>query len=98
MESKKDLARLTPEDCFIPGKPIERVGGQIGQTQKATCEVDGGVNGLPPRAGPSFRSVCDALRCSIRVDIGSVIRPEPCVDNFLQRSLNLAVVPELTIT
>ena len=28
-----------------PVKPVERVGGQIGQTQKVTCEVSGGING-----------------------------------------------------
>ena len=38
IESKQDLAGLAPKDCFIPAKPVERVAGQIGQTQKATCE------------------------------------------------------------
>ncbi len=44
IESKQDLAGLAPKDCFIPAKPVERVTGQIGQTQKATCEVGGGIN------------------------------------------------------
>ena len=69
IESKQDLAGLAPKDCFIPAKPVERVAGQIGQTQKATCEVGGGINGFRPRAGPGFRSVCDALRCSIGVGV-----------------------------
>jgi hypothetical protein len=60
---------LVPKDCFIPGKPVERVAGQIGQTQEATCEVGGGIDGLRPRAGSGFRSVCDALRCSIGVGV-----------------------------
>jgi plasmid maintenance system killer protein len=33
IESKQDLAGLAPKDCFIPAKPVERVTGQIGQTQ-----------------------------------------------------------------
>ena len=61
IESKQDLAGLAPKDCFIPAKPIERVAGQIGKTQKATCEVGGGVNGSRPRAGPGFRLVSDAV-------------------------------------
>ena len=46
IESKQDLAGLAPKDCFISAKSVERVGGQIGQTQKATCEVGGGINGF----------------------------------------------------
>ena len=36
IESKQDLAGLAPKDCFVSAKPVERVAGQIGQTQKAT--------------------------------------------------------------
>jgi hypothetical protein len=54
IESKQDLAGLAPKDCFVPAKPIERVAGQIGQTQEATCEVGGGLNGFRPRVGASF--------------------------------------------
>src|ERR1700738_2422259 len=46
IESKQDRAGLAPKDCSIPAKPVERVVGQIGQTQKATCEVGGGINGF----------------------------------------------------
>ena len=48
IESKQDLARLAPKDGFIAAEPVERVAGQIGQTQTATCEVDC-VNGFRPR-------------------------------------------------
>jgi hypothetical protein len=52
IESKQDLAGLAPKDCFIPAKPVERVAGQIGQAQKATCEVDGGSTGGRPTCHP----------------------------------------------
>src|SRR5271169_3399001 len=95
IESKQDLAGLAPKDCFIPAKSVERVTGQIGQAQKATCEVGGGISGSRPRVGPGFRSVCDARRCSIRVGIGRIIPPEPCIDNFLRLCLSLAALPEV---
>ena len=98
IESKQDLAGLTPKDCFIAAKPVERVAGQIGQPQKGTCEVSGGINEFRPRAGPGFRFVCDAVRCSIGVGIDRITRPEPCVDNFLRLRLCLAALPELTQT
>jgi hypothetical protein len=96
IESKQDLAGLAPKDCFILAKPVERVAWQIGQTQKATCEVGGGINGLRPRAGPGFRSVCDAVRCLIGVGVNRIKLSEPCVDNFLRFWLSLASPPELT--
>jgi hypothetical protein len=83
IESKQVLARLAPKDCFIPAESVERVAGQIGQTQKATCEVGGGIDRFRPRAGSGFRSVCDAVRCSIGVGIDKISPHEPCIDNFL---------------
>jgi hypothetical protein len=48
---------LPPQGCFIPAKPVERIGGQIGQTQQATLEVGCGINGFRPqsRAVLAFR-------------------------------------------
>ena len=43
IESKQDLAGLAPKGCFIPAKPVERVAWQIGQTQKTTRKVGGGI-------------------------------------------------------
>ena len=63
IESKQDLAGLAPKDCFIPAKPVERVAGQIGQTQKATGEVGRGIYKCRPRLGSDVRSfvmLCDA--------------------------------------
>ena len=77
IQSKQDLAGLAPKDCFIPAKPVEWVARQIGQTQKATCEVGGGIYRFR-RAGPGFCSVCDAGRCSIGVGIDRISPPEPC--------------------
>src|SRR5260370_25752367 len=96
IKGKQDLAGMAPKDCFIPAKPVERVVGQIGQTREAMCEVGGGSNGFRPRAGPGFRSVCDAVGCSIGIGIGGINPPEPCIDNFLRLCLSLAALPELT--
>jgi hypothetical protein len=84
IESKQDLAGLAPKERFIPAKPVKRVARQIGQTQKATCEVGCGINGFRPRAGPNFRSACDAVRCSIGLGIDRISPPEPCIDNFVR--------------
>src|SRR5208282_5331850 len=89
----QDLAGLAPKDCFIPAEPVERVAGQIGQTQKATCEVSGGINGFRPRAGRGIRSVCDAVRCLI--GFGNNL-PEPSTDNFLRLWLSSAALADLT--
>jgi hypothetical protein len=43
---------LAPKSYFISAEPVERVVGQIGQTQKATREVGGRVNGRPNRFQP----------------------------------------------
>ena len=94
IKGKQDLAGLAPKDCFIPAKPVERVVRQIGQTQEAMCQVGRGSNGFRPRAGPGFRSVCDAVGCLI--GIGEINQPEPCIDNFLRLCLSLAALPELT--
>jgi hypothetical protein len=94
VESNQDLAGLTPKDCFIPTKPVERIHGQIGQTQKAMCEVGGGIKVLLPGAGTGFRSVCDVVRCAIRGGIDRISPPRPCGDNFLRLCLSLAALPE----
>ena len=71
IESKQDLAGLAPKDCFIPAEAVERVAGQIGETQKATCEVGGGI-----RLGPAARFRSFARRgCSIAVGIDRSARP-----------------------
>src|ERR1700722_14893225 len=58
VEGKQDLADLAPKDGFIPAEPVERAAGQIGQAQKATREVGGGIDGLRPGSGHGFRSGC----------------------------------------
>jgi hypothetical protein len=96
IERNQDLAGLAPKDGFIAAEPVERVAGQIGQSQKATREVGGGINGFRPSAGLGFRFVCDAVRCSIAVGIDKISLAEPCVDNFLRFWLSLAALPEFT--
>ena len=44
IKSKKDLAGLAPEGCFISAEAVERVVGQIGETQKATRELSGRID------------------------------------------------------
>jgi hypothetical protein len=36
IERKQDLANLAPKGCFISTEAVERVVGQIGETQKAS--------------------------------------------------------------
>ena len=96
IEGKQDPAGLAPKGCFISAKPVERVVGQIGQTQKATCELGGGINGFRSRAAPGVRSVCDAVRCSIGVGLDKISLPKPCIDNFRRLWLSLAALFELT--
>ena len=59
IERKQDLARLAPKGCFISAKAIEREVRQIGETQKATRELSGGLTtGLAALgAGPGRASV-----------------------------------------
>ena len=49
-KSKKDLAGLAPKGGFVPAEAIERVVAQIGETQKATGElnarIDSSLDGL----------------------------------------------------
>jgi hypothetical protein len=70
IEGKQDLADLAPKDGLIPAEPVEREVGQIGEAQKATREVGGGIDRLRAGAGQSLRSLCDAVRCSIGVGVG----------------------------
>ena len=82
VEGKKDLADLAPKDRFIPAEPVEREVGQIGEAQKATREVGGGINRFWLGAGYGFRSRCDAVRSSIGVGIVRVSPSEHRVDYF----------------
>ena len=42
IESKENLAGLPPKGCFVSAEAVERIVGQIRQTQKATRNVSGG--------------------------------------------------------
>ena len=55
IESKQNAACLAQEDCFIAAKPVERVAGQIGWTQKATWASN------QPRSGSVVERFCNAL-------------------------------------
>jgi hypothetical protein len=45
IKRKQDLTGLTPKGCLIAAQAIQREVGQVGKTQKATCELDGRVDG-----------------------------------------------------
>jgi hypothetical protein len=45
IKRKQDLADLAPKGCFISAEAVERVVGQVGETQKATRELSGGIGG-----------------------------------------------------
>ena len=62
VKGKQDLADLAPEDGFISAEPIEREVGQIGEAQKATREVGGGIDRFRPGTRHGFCSSYDAVR------------------------------------
>ena len=80
VQRKQDLAGLAPNCCFIPAEAIECVVGQIGETQKATRELGGRINGRSdrsrPRAGHDFCSIYDTERFRIAVETARVSPPE----------------------
>jgi len=96
IESKQDPTGLAPQGCFIPAEAIERVVGQIGETQKATRKVSVGFDGrfdrFRPRVGYGFRFVRDVVRCRLETD--RVGPPEQLIDNFSRGGINLAGLPE----
>ena len=92
IERKQDLADLAPKHCFMSAEAIEREVGQIGETQKATCEVSGGIDGrfdrFRPRGGCGFCYVRDAVRCRIETDV--VSSPEQRIDYVSRGRVNSA--------
>ena len=53
-ERVKDLTGLSPERRFIAAEPIKGEVGKVGETQKATGELDTGSVGFQPRVGKRF--------------------------------------------
>jgi hypothetical protein len=54
LERVKDSAGLAPKSRFIAAEPIKGEVGKIGETQKATGELDSGSVGFHPRVGKRF--------------------------------------------
>jgi hypothetical protein len=50
----KDSAGLAPKRRFIAAEPIKREVRKVGETQKATGELDSGSVGFHPRPGKRF--------------------------------------------
>ncbi len=80
VEGKQDLADLTPKNGFVAAEPIQSEVGQISETQKATREVGGGIDGFRLGARHGIRSSGNSVRGSIRVGIGWVSPREHRVD------------------
>ncbi len=79
IERKKDSADLAREGCFIAAEAVERVIGQIGQTQEAACEIECMMDVRPdrfqPRAEHGFCCTGRAFRCQIAIEIDGVSAP-----------------------
>ena len=92
VQCKQDLAGLAPKGCFIPAEAIEGVVGQIGETQEATRELSGLINGRSDRyrhgAGHDFCSICDTVRFRIAVETDRVSPPEQRIDNLSRGRVN----------
>jgi hypothetical protein len=86
------LGDLTPKDGFIAAEPIEDETGQIGEAQKATREVAGGIDRFRFGAGRITRFSGHAVRSSIR---DRVSPREHRVDHLLRVRVKLAGLPEL---
>jgi hypothetical protein len=71
------LADLAPKDRFIPAEPVEREAGQIGEAQKATRKVCGGIGTFRAGVGRGLRPGCDAVRCLIGLGI-DLVSPGEC--------------------
>ena len=58
VQRKQDLGDLAPESCFVSAEAIECEVRKIGETQKATGEIsgriDGRFSGFRPGAGSGF--------------------------------------------
>jgi hypothetical protein len=50
----KDSAGLAPKCRFIAAEPIKSEVGKVGETQKATGELDSASVGFRPRVGKRF--------------------------------------------
>jgi hypothetical protein len=98
IKRKQDLADLAPKGFFISAEAVERVVGQVGETQRATRELSGGIGGKFDRfrrgASERFYSVRDVSRSGIAIETGRLSPPEQRVEQPLEGLLNLASVPE----
>ena len=66
IKSKQGPAGLAPKGCLISAEPVERVVGQIGESQKATCEFAGEMHSCFD--GYVSRFVRTGVRCWICVE------------------------------
>ena len=85
IKSKKDLAGLAPKGCFISAEAVEHVVGQIGESQKATRELGGGIDshfdGFPDGAGHDALP-CDAGSASKLPEVATSGPSKQGIDNL----------------
>ena len=100
IKRKQNVAGLAPKGCFISAEAIDRVVSQIGETQKATRELSGGIDGRFDRfrrgAGGGFCSVRDVRRSGVAVETDRLGPAEQRIDNLARCRVNLAGLPEPT--
>ena len=94
IEHKQDLAGLAPKGRIVSAEAIERIVGQIGETQKATREVsariDGMIDRFLPRTVHGFGAVCAAVGYWNLIETARVSPPERRMNNFPRDGVNLA--------
>ena len=86
IKRNQDLADLARKVYFVAVEAVERVVGQIGETQKATRELsigmDGMLAGFSHEAGHDFRFVGNAVRRRIVVQTARVSPPKRRIDDL----------------
>src|SRR6516225_3045282 len=90
LERVKDPASLAPKRRFIAAEPIKGEVGKIGDTQKATGELDSAGVGFDPRVGQGFYVNGTERSCIAASGFGPT---EHCGNYLTGMRKQLAVLP-----
>jgi hypothetical protein len=89
-ERVKDSAGLAPKCRFIAAETVERDIGPISETQKATRELNGRIDGTEVgRASAEF-----VMSCNARFQLTESAPSEQCIDDLAGSRENLAGLPK----
>ena len=98
VERKQDPADLAPKRCFVSAQPIEREVGQVGETQKATRELEGRIDprisGFRLGAGCGLNAFGNAIGRRTSVKIDRLNPPKQRIDDLARGQVGLAGPPE----